>query len=296
MLKLLLVGLLLVAQTEGSFEPDPDIVCTLCSEWNREREPFRVFGNTYYVGVEGLSAVLITTDEGLILVDGALSQSAPLIDRNIRQLGFRTEDLRYILSSHAHFDHAGGIAGLQRASGATVLASPRAAEALKRGAPNPDDPQAADPDMSQLPSVPSVQAVQDGESVSIGGQTVTAHFTPGHTPGGTSWTWRSCEQRRCLDIVYVDSLTAVSTPEFRFTGDATRPSIIDSFRTSIATVAKLPCDIFIPAHPGSFFDQVDRRDQGLDDDALIDPDGCRNFAANASKALDERIAKERSAP
>src|ERR1044071_101762 len=141
--------------------------CEWCAGWNVAQDPFRVFGNTYYVGVAGLGAVLVTSDKGLVLLDGGLPQSAPLIDASIRKLGFRTEDIRLIVNSHAHYDHAGGIGALQRASGATVAAR-------------------------------------------AGGLAVTAHMTPGHTPGSTTWSWRSCEGPRCLDIVYADSLTAVS--------------------------------------------------------------------------------------
>ncbi len=99
--------------------PDPPIVCEHCDAWNAPREPFRVFGNTYYVGVAGLAAVLIAIDQGLILIDTGLPQSAPLIDAGIRKLGLRTEDLKLILNGHAHYDHAGGIAALKRASPAT---------------------------------------------------------------------------------------------------------------------------------------------------------------------------------
>ena len=111
--------------------------------WNAAHEPFRVFGNTYYVGVAGLSSVLVASDQGLILLDGGLPQSAPLIDASIRKLGFRTEDVRLILNSHTHYDHAGGIAALQRVSGAIVAASASGARAIESGGPPADDPQYA---------------------------------------------------------------------------------------------------------------------------------------------------------
>src|SRR5499426_653771 len=129
------------AAGQSRLAPDPPKKCEPCAGWNAAQEPFRVFGNTYYVGVAGLSSVLIASDKGLILLDGALPQSAPLIDANIRKLGFRTEDIRLILNSHAHYDHAGGIAALQRASGAAVAASPSGARAIQSGGPPADDPQ-----------------------------------------------------------------------------------------------------------------------------------------------------------
>src|SRR3954471_10677700 len=148
--------------------PDPAKVCASCAEWNADREPFRVFGNTYYVGVAGLSSVLITSKDGHVLIDGALPQSAALIDAHIRALGFRTEDVKLILNSHAHFDHAGGIRALQRASGATVAASARGAEALERGRPVPDDPQAGLGAVMAFPPVKGVSVVKDGQTLRVG--------------------------------------------------------------------------------------------------------------------------------
>ena len=134
----------------------------------RPRAPFRVFGNTYYVGVAGLSAILVTSDAGSILLDGGLPQSAALIDENIRALGFRTEAIRLIVNSHAHYDHAGGIAALQRLSGATVAASGSGARALERGGPGADDPQYASGQSTMYPRVNKVRAVADGETLTVG--------------------------------------------------------------------------------------------------------------------------------
>ncbi|MDX1518415.1 MAG: MBL fold metallo-hydrolase, partial [Woeseiaceae bacterium] len=124
---------------------DAPIDCTWCSEWNRPQAPFRISDNTWYVGVAGLSAILVDTGDGLVLIDGGLPQSAPLINTNIRALGFRPQDVAFILVSHVHFDHVGGIAALQRLSGARVLASDAAHTALASGELQPDDPQ-FDPD------------------------------------------------------------------------------------------------------------------------------------------------------
>src|SRR5436190_11591286 len=223
------------------FKSDPPIMCTACADWNTPLEPFRLFTNTYYVGTARLSAVLITSERGHILLDGGLPQSAELIDRNIRRLGFRIEDVKLIVNSHAHFDHAGGIHALQHASGAAVAASAQGAEALKRGENTPDDPQygfgrAA----TEFPRVSRVRVVRDGETLRVGAIAVTAHLTPGHTPGSTTWTWKSCDGPRCLDIVYADSLTATVAPGFRYSSD---PARVAQFRGSIAAVAALPCDV-----------------------------------------------------
>jgi metallo-beta-lactamase class B len=131
------------AAARTALKADRPKECESCAGWNAPQEPFRIFGNTYYVGVAGLSSVLVASDKGLILLDGGLPQSAPLIDASIRRLGFRTEDVRLIVNSHAHFDHAGGIAALRRVSGAIVAASASSARAIESGEPPVDDPQYA---------------------------------------------------------------------------------------------------------------------------------------------------------
>jgi metallo-beta-lactamase class B len=298
-----------VGQSPGALRPDPPHSCGDCAGWNKPHEPFRVFGNTYYVGVDGLSALLIAGAQGSILLDGGLPQSAALIDANIRKLGFRTEDIKLIVNSHAHYDHAGGIAAIQRLSGATVAASPAGKRAIELGEPTPDDPQFGfGRSTNAFPAVKGVRAVSDGETLRVGDLAVTAHLTPGHTAGATTWTWRACEgprpstgsgrpesvEGRCYNIVYADSLNAVSAPGFRFTGDATHPSLIDTFRATIAKVRALPCDIVIGVHPG-FTDlagKLKRRQDKPARDPFVTPDGCRAYADAASKRLDVRIAEE----
>ena len=290
-----MTALAAVTSAGAQLTPDAAIDCAACAEWNEPQEPFRVFGNTYYVGTARLAAILIAADDGLILLDGALPQSAPLIDVNIRTLGFDTADVELILSSHAHFDHVGGIAALQRASSATVAASASSAAALRTGWPTRDDPQAAFENNS-FPIVPEVRVIGDRETLTVGGVQITAHFTPGHTPGGTSWTWRSCEGERCLDLVYADSVNAVSADGFRFTGDGTAASIVDVFRRSLRTLEELPCDILLSPHPG-FFDmenKLRRRGEGLAD-AFVDATACRRYAADAAARLERRIAEETAA-
>lgn len=298
--RLILVGVLCLSSIasgrSAQLRPDPPIVCGSCDAWNAPREPFCVFGNTYYVGVAGLSAVLVTSAKGHILLDAGLPQSAAAIDAHVRQLGFRTEDIQLIVNSHAHFDHAGGIAAMQRATHAIVAASAAGGKALERGEPTVDDPQYAYGRAStQFPRVASVRVVADGESLKVGELVLTAHLTPGHTPGSTSWTWRSCEGARCLDVVYADSLTAVSAPGFRFSGDKTHPSLVNTFQRSISRVAQLPCDVLISVHPE--FSDMNRklalRAGGSTVNPFVDSQACRTYAANARQALDRRVLDEK---
>jgi metallo-beta-lactamase class B len=291
-----LLALFLSAEQGPGLRPDPPMVCFSCDEWNAPQEPYRVFGNTYYVGVAGLSAILITSDAGHILLDGGLPQSASRIDENIRTLGFQTRDVRLIVNSHAHYDHAAGIAALQRASGAAVAASAAGARVLERGEPGADDPQfgfgAA---VNRFPAVKPVRVVADREAVRVGTLTITPHMTPGHTPGSTTWTWQSCEGARCLNVVYADSLNAVAAPGYRFTGDKTRPGIVETFRSSIARVEQLPCDILLSVHPGSSgaADKLKRRQANPAANPFVDSGACRTYAAEARVRLNTRVADEK---
>lgn len=283
-----------VAQAQTPATWDPPKVCDACTDWNWPHEPFRLFGDTYYVGVHGLSSILIASDQGLILIDGGLTQSAPLIDANIRKLGFRTQDVRLILNSHTHFDHAGGLAALKRLSGARVAASAASAEALAQGAPLDSDPQYGFRPGNFFPPVKDVQVNGDNDVLRVGNQAITAHFTPGHTPGGTTWTWHSCEGDRCLDVVYADSLNAISAPGYRFTDDTAHPGTVEQFRRSIAVFEKLPCDILLTAHPNvSHMDEkLAARSPGQANDPLIDADACRRYAADVTALLDRRVREE----
>lgn len=287
---------LFLPQASGTLRPDADKQCESCPAWNRHLEPFQIFANSYYVGTAGLSAVLVAGDAGHFLIDGALPQSAVIIDQNIRTLGFRTEDVRFILASHAHYDHVGGIAALQRFTGATVAMSAAGVRALAAGGPTADDPQyGMGIEANAFPKVGNLRAVGDGETLRTGRLKVTAHLTPGHTPGGTTWTWQSCEGTRCLNMVYADSLTAVSSDGFRFTGGNGRPDVTPAFLRTIDKVASLPCDVIISTHPGAtgLTAKLKARAGGAGVAAFMDPAGCRAYADNARTALLRRIDQER---
>ena len=266
--------------------------------WNRPQTPMKIHGDTYYVGVAGLSAVLIRSDDGLILLDGALPQSVPMIETNIRRLGFKVEDIKYILNSHAHFDHAGGIAALQRDSGAVVVASPSGAQGLKLGHAVADDPQAGYAKEATWPPVTTeVRELRDGETLRLGNVAVTAHDTFGHTPGSTTWSWKSCEGDRCLDIVYADSLNSISAPGFHYLADATHGDLAERFRSSIRKVAALPCDILISVHPdvGGVDGKLRQAEKHAEPNPFVDTQACRVYAEHAGKLLDARIAEEKAA-
>src|SRR6185436_11032524 len=204
-------------------------------EWNQPQKPFKVFGNTYWVGTRGLGAILITSDRGHILIDGALPESVPQIRDHIRELGFKLEDVRLLLNSHVHYDHAGGLGELQRLTGAHAAASAEAAKVLASGESGPDDPQYGL--LPPIDRVKNVEVVRQGQILKVGSLMVMARMTPGHTPGGTSWSWKSCEGARCLDVVYADSLTPVSADGFKY---STSP-LAKAFEGSYARLETMRC-------------------------------------------------------
>jgi len=287
-LSLLLTALLDRPSRAQAAEP----ACTNCAAWNTPQKPFRIYGNTWYVGPHGLSAILITSAGGHVLIDGALPESAPLISANIRALGFRIEDIKIILSTHVHFDHAGGIAELQRLSGATVMASPWSAAVLRRGGVDPADPQFGD--IRGIRPVAKVKVLAPGEIVHLGPLLLTSHPTPGHTPGGTSWTWTSCEGDRCYHIVYADSVSAVAPDSFEFTQTSSYPKVIPDFQKTFAFLETVPCDVLLTAHPdaSNLWERLARRDTGATPDPIVDPSGCRSLAQRGRAQLQQRIAWE----
>jgi metallo-beta-lactamase class B len=289
-------AILCMAATVPAFGQDvQSVTCHSCDEWNRPQKPFNIYGNAWYVGTAGLSSVLVTGPNGHVLLDGALPQSAPQIQKNIEALGFRIEDVKLILNSHAHFDHAGGIAALQQASGAVVVASAEGKRELMAGTTTEDDPQYDPKDRIYVDKPKDIKVVADGETLSLGPLKITAHLTPGHTPGSTTWTWKSCEKDVCRDIVYADSLNMMSSDDhFHFTGDASHPDISQSARASIEKVANLPCDVIVSVHPGftDTFDKLAKRTQAHN--PFIDKNGCKTYADAAMRAFERRIEKEKT--
>ena len=266
--------------------------CAPCAAWNKDQAPFRIFGNTYYVGTHGLSSVLITSPQGHVLIDGALPQSAPLIAAHIEKLGFKVGDVKVILNSHVHFDHAGGIAELQARSGAKVVASDIAAKALATGKSDHDDPQFGL--LPPFPPVANVDPLGNRKTVTVGPLTLSVIHTPGHTPGGTTWTWKSCEGARCLDVVYGDSLNAISDESFKYSGDARYPQARTDMSASIAAFESVPCDILIAAHPEftglwSIFDEQGKGDRAK----VIDGGACKRYATAGRSRFEQRLSGEK---
>lgn len=263
--------------------PAFDAACAGSDDWEKPAPPVRIFGNTYFVGTCGISSILVTDPEGDILIDGGTEADAELIADNIRKLGFRLTDVKYLLNTHEHFDHVGGIARLQQLTGAQLLASPAGAAVLRSGVPAPDDPQAGS--LKSFPPVHVDRIIRDGEMIRVGNSVLTAVFTPGHTPGALTWRWGSCNGGVCRQIVYADSLTPISSDKYRFSD---HPAYVQAFRASIAKVAALDCDILITPHL-SASNMAERFALRA---PLEDRNACRDYAAAKTKQLDDRLAKE----
>ena len=218
-----------------------------------------------------------------MLIDAGTEKGAEVIADNIRALGFRLTDIKYLLNSHEHLDHVGGIARLQQLTGATLVASAPAEKVLNTGVASTDDPQAGM--HKPFPAARSAGSSSDGGEVRLHDLSLTAMTTPGHTPGALSWRWESCDGGVCRTMVYADSLSAVSRDDYRFSD---HPDYLAAYRASIAKIAASRCEILLTPHPSA--SAMKERMTGKQ--PLFDPKGCRNYAATLTKRLDERLAKE----
>ncbi|MBX7540504.1 subclass B3 metallo-beta-lactamase [Qipengyuania sphaerica] len=261
--------------------------CEPWDDWDKPARPFSLMGHTYYVGTCGISAILVTGEEGHVLIDSGISEAVPNILASIRSLGVDPRGIKYILMSHEHFDHVGGHAALKAATGAQVIASAAAKPVLESGLVAADDPQ-ANVDHPPFPGVTVDRIVADGGTLELGNLKFTAHATPGHSPGALSWTWWSCnlpgEPPVCRRMAYADSLSPVSADDYRFSD---HPDVVAAFRNSIDKVRFLQCDYLVTPHPSA--SGLIKR---LRDGTYGEPGECQRYADKLTKALDTRLAKE----
>lgn len=258
--------------------------CTGKDGWLDAAPPAHIYGNTWYVGTCGIAAILITGDEGHVLIDGGMADAAPLVLANIEKLGFKPGDVRWIISSHEHFDHVGALAALKEATGAKVAALNVAAAMLESGTLSLDDPQHDITDGFVPVSIDKV--LEDGDSVVVGKLAVTAHATPVHSPGSTSWTWQSCTADfTCRMIAYADSATTISSDAYRFSD---HPDRVAQIRVGLTEMGALPCDILLTPHPSA--SAMMPRFAG--DAPLVSASACADYAAKAQKRFESRLDKE----
>jgi len=244
--------------------------------WNQPFEPFRIIGNIHYVGAAGVSAFLITTPAGSILLDGGLPETVPQIVRNIEALGFKIVDVKYLLNSHAHFDHAGGLAELAKLSKAAVVASAPDAPALTTGSPD-------------MPAVSIERIVKDGDT--LGGTTLTARITPGHTRGCTTWTMTATEGGRQYDVVFYCNTSVVD----RLVGNTSYPEIVADYKRSFAALRSLKADVFLGNHP-DFFGMAEKRKRMTSggQNPFIDSGELRRFVDRSEQAFRAELKKQQT--
>jgi glyoxylase-like metal-dependent hydrolase (beta-lactamase superfamily II) len=254
--------------------------------WTRPQAPFPISGPITYVGSEGIAAYLIKTSAGAILIDGTLAENAGMIERNIAAAGVRPRDVKLMLVTHAHFDHAAGVAALKRATGARVVAGARDVRALEAGIP----PGETRYGVIRFPPVHVDRGVRDGETVTLGATTLTARATPGHTPGCTTWTIRIPAKPRALDGVFPCSVSVAGN---RLIGNRAYPGIVGDYRRSIAMLGTLHADIVLPSHP-ELADVIakGKRRQAGDTTAFVDPTLLPKIVAKAKVAFDADLAKQ----
>lgn len=251
-------------------------------------KPFQILGNTYYVGTAGVSSILIVSDYGSVLIDGGPAAAAGQIAANIEALGFKLDDVKAILVSHAHYDHVGGIAELQRLTGAKVYAMRPAQQALLAGAPTSEDPQYGSKTGS-FPKLDRVWVVQDDQLLGVGNVRLRALATPGHTAGGASWSWDACDGSKCLQAVLADSLNAVSESRYRFKD---HPEVLEQFEASFARLEAAPCQLLLTVHPASS-GGLDRLEAASNDaDKLEDAAACKTYVQQGRAGLATRLASE----
>ncbi len=255
--------------------------------WNQPVQPFRIIGNIYYVGASDITVFLITSPQGHILLDGGFQETAPQVEANIRKLGFKIQDVKYILNSQAHFDHAAGISELKRLSHAQFVASQEDGALVARG--GKDDFQFGD--RFQFPPVQPDRIIADDETVTVGSASMTARITPGHTKGCTTWTTQAEENGKRYNVVFVCSTSA---PGYKLSNNEKYPNIVSDYRTTFARLNTLPCDVFLGSH-GQFFDLNRKRaalKQNPASNPFVNSQDYRNYLARSEAEFENELKRQ----
>jgi metallo-beta-lactamase class B len=260
------------------------------SNWVKPIKPYRVVGNIYYVGSEGLSAWLITSSEGHVLLDsGPSADGAKLIERSIQQLGFQLADVKILINTHAHFDHAGGLAQLKADTGAKVWASRLDEPALEQGHHIGDNSNGPTP----FPAVKVDKSFGDGQKLKLGETALVAHLTPGHTLGCTTWTTAVVEKSRPLNVTFPCSLSVAGNV---LVGNKGHRSIVADYRSSFVKMRAIPTDVMLPSHEEQG-DLLAKRQKLLrgDPNAFIDPTELARFVDGYETRFNQELARQQAA-
>ncbi len=250
-------------------------------DWNKPFPPHHVIGNTYFVGTGELGSFLITTPEGHVLINSDFESTVPILKQNVEKLGFKFSDIKILLGSHAHGDHMEGDALFKEMTGAKVMAMEQDVPALKKmmpgGKPHPID-----------------RILHDGDEVKLGGTTLVAHLTAGHTPGCTSWTWKTTENGKTYDVIVLGSIGW--NPGYVLVNNKNYPTIADDYVKSFAKLRAMHVDVFLASH-GSFYN-LDEKYPKLaagKPNPFIDPDGFRKHIDEKEKSFQDELARQQKA-
>jgi len=262
------------------------------SDWTEPFPPFRIAANLYYVGSKGLASYLITTPKGHILINSSLEASVPLIQDSIAKLGFKITDVKVLLISHAHWDHDAGSAAVKKLSGASYMVMDGDVPVVESGGKT--DFQYSSKAESLYPPTKVDRVLHDGDQVKLGGTTLVAHLTPGHTKGCTTWTMKITEGGKVLDAVIIGSPNV--NPGYQLVHNRLYPTIAEDYERMFRVLKTLPCDLFLGAH-GSYFGMDDKypRLKAGRPNPFIDPDGCKSFVAQKEREFRKELEKQTAA-
>jgi metallo-beta-lactamase class B len=258
-------------------------------DWTTPHKPFRIIGNVYYVGSKDLASYLITTSQGDILINSNLTSSVPLIRKNVEALGFHFKDVKILLISHAHWDHAAGSAEIKRLTGAKYMVMDADVPVVESGG-KADFHYGAEAG-SHFPVTKVDRVLHDGDEVKLGGVVLVAHKTAGHTKGCTTWTMKVREDNRSYNVVIVGSPN-VNTG-YKLVGNAAYPEIAQDYESTFRTLQTLPCDVFLGAHGGYFgMEAKFARMKPGEANPFVDPEGYKSYVAEREQAFRKELGKQ----
>jgi metallo-beta-lactamase class B len=275
----------------------PALAAAHSEHYNAYLVPFpahKVAGNVYFVGSKGQASYLITTPQGNILINSGLVESPPMIKESIEKLGFKYADTKILLISHAHFDHDAGSARIVKETGAKYEVMDSDVDVVESGGKtdfNYGD--AKDPDASRYPAVKVSRVLHDGDTVSLGGTVLTAHKTPGHTKGCTTWTLKVKDGGKDLNVVVVGSPNV--NPGYVLVGNAKYPNIVQDYEQTFKVLKALPVDVFLGAH-GDYYGLPAKFEKLKAGGAnpFIDPTGYKAYVANREAAYRKELARQKA--
>jgi len=290
MKKLLFALVALVSLTvAGEAQTPRDLLAAMKVKWNTPTEPFKMIGNVYYVGTDGLASYLITSPQGHILVDTVMPESTAQIKASIEKLGFKIGDIKYLLNTHAHIDHTGGLAEMKQASGAQLVAGEADKPLLEGGY----YPGAQEETALAFPPVKVDRTVREGDTVTVGDVTLTAHETPGHSPGCTSWTFTVKDGDASRSVLIFCSATVALN---RLVPNPTYLGIVDDYRKTFARAKEMKPDVLLAPHP-EMYDMPAKRAKIADGtpNPFVNPGEFNAYAAKLEKAFEDSLAKQTAA-